>query len=55
MGHYMAGMGYMEKRGRGWLIMQKEMRKFNNTEPSLVQDGVSSFVRVTFQLGSGVK
>ena len=52
MGHYMAGMGYMEKRGRGWLIMQREMRKFNGTEPALTQNLESSFVRVTFQLGA---
>ena len=53
MGHYMAGMGYMEKRGRGWLIMQREMRKFNGTEPTLTQILESAFVRVTFHLGAG--
>jgi len=53
MGHYMAGMGYMEKRGRGWLIMQKEMLEFNGTEPALEQELESSFVRVTFKLGAG--
>ena len=53
MGHYMAGMGYMEKRGRGWLIMQREMREFNGTEPALIQNLESSFVRVTFQPGAG--
>ena len=53
MGHYMAGMGFMERRGRGWLIMQREMSEFNNTEPTLAQDTESSFVRVTFQLGAG--
>ena len=53
MGHYMASMGYMEKRGRGWLIMQREMRKFNGTEPELAQNLENPFVRVTFQLGAG--
>ena len=53
MGHFMAAMGFMEKRGRGWLIMRREMRAFNATEPELVQDERNRFVRVTFRLGSG--
>ena len=52
MGHFMAAMGFMEKRGRGWLIMRREMQAFNGTEPELVQDERSRFVRVTFHLGS---
>lgn len=53
MGHFMAAMGFMEKRGRGWLIMRREMKAFNGTEPELVQDERNRFVRVTFRLGSG--
>lgn len=53
MGHFMAAMGFMEKRGRGWLIMRREMQAFNGTEPELVQDERNRFVRVTFRLGSG--
>ena len=53
MGHYMAGMGYMEKRGRGWFIMQREMREFNDSEPTLSQELESPFVRVAFQLDAG--
>ena len=49
MGHFMAGMGYMERRGRGWLIMRTAMRAFNGTEPELLQDERNRFVRVTFR------
>ena len=52
MAHYMAAMGFMEQRGRGWLIMRSEMRAFNATEPELVQDERNRFVRVTFRLDS---
>ena len=48
--HYMAAMGFMEQRGRGWLIMRSEMRAFNGTEPELIQDERNKFVRVTFRL-----
>ena len=50
MGHFMAGMGFMERRGRGWLIMRTAMRAFNGTEPELLQDERNRFVRVTFRL-----
>ena len=50
MGHFMAGMGFMEPRGRGWLIMRRAMQAFNGTEPELVQDERNRFVRVTFRL-----
>ena len=50
MGHFMAGMGFMERRGRGWLIMRRAMQAFNGTEPELVQDERNRFVRVTFRL-----
>ena len=50
MAYFMAAMGFMEQRGRGWLIMQREMRSFNDTEPELVQDERNKFVRVTFRL-----
>ena len=50
MAYFMAAMGYMEQRGRGWLIMRREMRAFNETEPTLIQDKVNKFVRVTFNL-----
>ena len=52
MAHYMAAMGFMEQRGRGWLIMRSEMRAFNATEPELMQDERNRFVRVTFRLDS---
>ena len=50
MGHFMAGMGFMEKRGRGWLIMRKEMVAFNGTEPELEHAERDRFVKVTFRL-----
>ena len=50
MAHLMEGLGYMEQRGRGWPIMIREMRAFNGTEPALVEDRHSKFVRVTFRL-----
>lgn len=50
IGHFMAGMGFMERRGRGWLIMRRAMQAFNGTEPELVQDERNRFVRVTFRL-----
>ena len=45
-----AAMGFMEQRGRGWLIMRSEMRAFNGTEPDLMQDEPNKFVRVAFRL-----
>ena len=53
MAYFMAAMGFMEQRGRGWLIMQREMREFNGTEPKLMQDERNKFVRVTFRLIQG--
>ena len=50
MAHFMSAMGFMEQRGRGWLIMRREMCAFNGTEPDLTQDEGSKFVRVTFRL-----
>lgn len=50
LAHFMAGMGFMERRGRGWLIMRREMQAFNGTEPELLNDEPNQFVRVTFSL-----
>ena len=50
MAHFMSAMGFMEQRGRGWLIMRREMRAFNGTEPELMHDERNRFVRVTFRL-----
>jgi hypothetical protein len=41
----------MERRGRGWLTMRQAMRRFNGTEPELVNDERNRLVRVTFQRG----
>ena len=53
LAHFMAGMGFMERRGRGWLIMRREMLAFNGTEPELLHDEANRFVRVAFQLAPG--
>ena len=53
MGHFMAAMGFMEGRGRGWLIMRRQMRAFNGTEPELVHAAADRFVKVTFLLNAG--
>lgn len=50
MANAMAVMGYMEGRGRGWLMMRREMRKFNDMEPEMTNDTINRFVRVTFRL-----
>ena len=50
LAHFMAGMGFMEQRGRGWPIMRGEMRAFNGTEPELIHDERNKFVRVRFLL-----
>lgn len=50
LANYMLALGFMEKRGRGWLVMGKTMREFNGTEPEIFQDEGRSYVRVTFQL-----
>ena len=50
MVNYMVTMRMMEQRGRGWPVMRQLMREFNGTEPGIVQDEDSKFVRVTFQL-----
>ena len=50
LANYMVVMRLMEERGRGWPLMQKAMRDFNNTEPDLFHDELGRFVRVTFRL-----
>lgn len=50
LANFMLTMGYMERRGRGWPMMRRAMRKFNGTEPELVHDPDGKFVRVTFRL-----
>ena len=50
MANAMVVRGLMERRGRGWLTMRHAMRRFNGTEPTLVNDERNRFVRVTFHL-----
>ncbi len=38
------------RRGRGWLMMRHAMRRFNGTEPALLNDARNRMVRVTFDL-----
>lgn len=52
MANAMVIRGLMEQRGRGWPSMRYRMREFNGTEPELINDKLSRFVRVTFRLDS---
>ena len=47
MANFMPVMVFMEQRGRGWMIVRKEMRAFNRPEPELMQDERNEFVEVT--------
>lgn len=42
----------MEKRGRGYPVMRRAMREFNDTEPVLTEDREARFFTVTFQIDS---
>ena len=48
MAHAMVVAKLMERRGRGWPTMRRAMLEFNGTEPDLIADSRSGFVRVTF-------
>ena len=50
MANFMLAMGFMEKRGRGWPPMLREMREFNRTEPELMTGDGDQFVRLRFHL-----
>lgn len=47
--HFLLVSRLMERRGRGFPIMRKEMRAFNGTEPALVSSEDGRFVRVTLR------
>ena len=49
MAHAMVVARLMERRGRGWPVMRRAMREFNGTEPELVNEERSRFVRVSFR------
>ena len=50
MANAMVVRSLMERRGLGWPMMRREMRKFNRTEPELVHDRDGKYVRVTFRM-----
>ena len=50
MANYMLDRHYMERRGRGWMVMRKAMQEFNGTEPEIEHDEESRFVTVSFKL-----
>lgn len=50
LAHFMLVSGLMESRGRGWPIMRRAMRSFNDTEPELLHDEDNRVVRVRFRL-----
>lgn len=47
--HFLLVSRLMERRGRGFPIMRKEMRAFNGTEPGLLSSADGRFVRVTLR------
>ena len=53
--NYLLSLRYIEKRGRGWPLMQVGMRDFNGTEPEMQHDPVGRWVQVTLRLDSGAK
>ena len=50
MANFLLACGFMERRGRGYLLMRKAMREFNGTEPELTEDREVRFFTVTFRL-----
>ena len=52
MANFMLAIGFMEQRGRGWPIMRRAMRQFNETEPGIEVDADTRIVRVRFDLRS---
>ena len=53
MANYLLVTGLMEQRGRGWPVMRRAMREFNETDVELLQDEGGKFVRVTLRLRRG--
>ena len=45
----MVVLGLMGRRGSGWLLMRRLMRRFNGTEPELANSVAGDYVRVTFR------
>jgi ATP-dependent DNA helicase RecG len=52
LANYMAAVGMMEQRGRGWPVIRRSMLDHNGTEPDLLEDRNARFVRVTMWIGS---
>ena len=50
MASFMLARGFMEQRGRGYLLMRRAMREFNGTEPELKEDKAARFFTVTLRL-----
>lgn len=50
--NFLLERGFMEKRGRGYPVMRRAMREFNDTEPTLTEDREARFFTVTFQIDS---
>ena len=52
LAHFMMVRRQMEQRGRGWPLMRRRMREFNDTEPELEVFDTERFVRVTLRVTS---
>ncbi len=50
LANYMATMGMMEQRGRGWPVIRRAMLEHNGTEPELREDRPGGYLRVTLRI-----
>ena len=50
--NHLLELRFMERRGRGWMVMRREMQEFNDTEPQIVHDADSRFVSIRLPLRS---
>lgn len=47
---YAIALNLMEKRGMGWFLMRRAMKRFNGTEPQIEEDRETAWVKVTLDL-----
>ena len=50
--NHLLELRFMERRGRGWMVMRREMQDFNDSEPQIVHDADSRFVTIRLPLRS---
>lgn len=52
LANFMATVGLMEQRGRGWPVIRRAMLEHNGSEPELIEDRAAHFVRVELPITS---